>query len=74
MGQIGGGKREANGRLDVAMLQSLVHVNSVDDIVAQYGQVIVDECHHVSAVGFENGAALKSSQPRVVVATGGLIG
>ncbi len=54
VGQIGGGKREANGRLDVAMLQSLVHVSSVNDIVAQYGQVIVDECHHVSAVGFEN--------------------
>jgi superfamily II DNA or RNA helicase len=53
VGQIGGGKREPNGRLDVAMIQSLVHKGSVDDIVATYGHVIVDECHHVPAVSFE---------------------
>jgi superfamily II DNA or RNA helicase len=53
MGQIGGGRRTPNGRLDVAMIQSLVRRNSVDDIVATYGHVIVDECHHVPAVSFE---------------------
>jgi superfamily II DNA or RNA helicase len=25
----------------------------VDDVVANYGHVIVDECHHLSAVSFE---------------------
>jgi hypothetical protein len=25
----------------------------VDDLVAEYGQLIVDECHHLSAVSFE---------------------
>lgn len=54
IGQIGGGKRSANGRLDVAMIQSLVHAGKVADLVAGYGQVIVDECHHVPAVSFEH--------------------
>jgi superfamily II DNA or RNA helicase len=53
VGQIGGGKRNANGILDVAMIQSLVRGGHVDDIVATYGHVIVDECHHVPAVSFE---------------------
>jgi superfamily II DNA or RNA helicase len=35
------------------MIQSLVRDGSVDDLVAGYGQVIVDECHHVPAVSFE---------------------
>jgi Type III restriction enzyme, res subunit len=35
------------------MIQSLVREGSVDDLVAGYGQVIVDECHHVPAVWFE---------------------
>ena len=53
IGQIGGGKRRPNGRLDVAMIQSLVRKGTVDDRVAGYGHVIVDECHHVPAVSFE---------------------
>jgi len=53
VGQIGGGKRTANRRLDVAMIQTLVRKGCVDDIVASYGHVIVDECHHVPAVSFE---------------------
>jgi superfamily II DNA or RNA helicase len=53
IGQIGAGKRKPTGRLDVAMLQSLVREGRVDDLVAGYGHVIVDECHHVPAVSFE---------------------
>lgn len=53
IGQIGGGKRKPNGRLDVAMIQSLVHKDGVDDHVAAYGHVIVDECHHLPALSFE---------------------
>ena len=53
VGQIGGGKRKPNGRLDVAMIQSLVRKEKVDDLVAGYGHVIVDECHHLPAVSFE---------------------
>ena len=53
IGQIGGGQRKPNGRLDVAMMQSLVDKEGVDDLVQTYGHVIVDECHHVSASSFE---------------------
>ena len=53
VGQIGGGKRQPNGRLDVAMIQSLVRKGNVNEVVADYGHVIVDECHHVPAVSFE---------------------
>lgn len=53
VGQIGGGRNRPNGRLDVGMLQSLVRKSAVRDLVADYGQVIIDECHHVPAVSFE---------------------
>jgi superfamily II DNA or RNA helicase len=53
IGQIGGGKNTQTGRLDVAVIQSLIRKGEVKDIVAEYGQVIVDECHHVSAFSFE---------------------
>jgi len=53
IGQIGGGKRKLTGQIDVAMIQSLSRKDSVDDIAAEYGQVIIDECHHLPAVSFE---------------------
>jgi superfamily II DNA or RNA helicase len=53
IGRAGGGRSRLNGRLDVAMLQSLVHRGAVEDRVASYGHVIVDECHHVPASTFE---------------------
>ena len=53
IGQIGGGKRRVTGVVDVAMIQSLVRRGHVEDLVATYGHVIVDECHHVPAVSFE---------------------
>jgi superfamily II DNA or RNA helicase len=53
VGQLGAGKAKPNGRLDVAMVQSLVRKGSVSDLVAGYGQVIQDESHHCPAVSFE---------------------
>ncbi|HEU5125308.1 MAG TPA: DEAD/DEAH box helicase family protein [Verrucomicrobiae bacterium] len=53
IGQIGGGRRRPNGLVDVAVVQSLNRKQVVDDVVANYGHVIVDECHHISAVSFE---------------------
>jgi superfamily II DNA or RNA helicase len=53
IGQIHGAKRTPTGRIDVAMIQSLVRKEAVADLVAGYGQVIVDECHHLPAVQFE---------------------
>ncbi|HSE23910.1 MAG TPA: DEAD/DEAH box helicase family protein [Pyrinomonadaceae bacterium] len=53
IGQIGSGKTKQTEKLDVAVIQSLIRKGEVKDIVSEYGQVIVDECHHVSAFSFE---------------------
>jgi superfamily II DNA or RNA helicase len=53
IGQIGGGKRRTTGVVDVALLQSLCRRGEVNDVVAGYGHILVDECHHVPAVNFE---------------------
>ncbi len=53
IGRIGGGRHRPTGPLDVAIMQSLVRKGVVDDHVADYGQLVVDECHHLSARSFE---------------------
>jgi superfamily II DNA or RNA helicase len=53
IGHIGGGKIKRTGLIDVAVIQSLQSKGDVEDFVADYGHVIVDECHHLSAVTFE---------------------
>ncbi len=53
IGRLGGGRKKLTGGLDVALMQSLVRKGVVDDRVADYGHLIVDECHHVSAHSFE---------------------
>jgi hypothetical protein len=53
IGLIGGGKRKPTGKIDIAIIQSLSKKGVVDDIVAEYGHLIVDECHHISAPSFE---------------------
>ena len=53
IGMIGGGRRKPKGQVDVALIQSLVRKAEVDDIVGNYGHLVVDECHHLSAVSFE---------------------
>ena len=53
IGRIGGGRRKPGGIVDVGVIQSLVRKGEVADIVAEYGQLVVDECHHISAVSFE---------------------
>ncbi|MEZ6099944.1 MAG: DEAD/DEAH box helicase family protein [Pirellulaceae bacterium] len=53
IGRVGGGPKKLTGQIDVAIIQSLVHKGIVKDCVADYGHVIVDECHHLSAQSFE---------------------
>lgn len=53
IGRWGGGKKKLTGKIDIALLQSLVRKGVVNDLVAEYGYVIVDECHHLSAHSFE---------------------
>jgi superfamily II DNA or RNA helicase len=65
IGQIGGGKQKPNGMIDVAMIQSLSDKGAVNDLVGNYGQVIVDECHHISAASFEQ--VIRQAKARFVV-------
>ena len=53
VGVIRGGKKRPTGFIDVATVQSLVRMGEVSDLLANYGQLVVDECHHLSAVSFE---------------------
>jgi len=53
IGRIGGGRKKPTGLLDVAVIQSLVRKGVVDDLVGEYGHIIVDECHRLSAPSFE---------------------
>lgn len=53
VGVLGAGKDTLHGIVDVAVMQSLVNGDVVKELVRNYGMIIVDECHHVSAVNFE---------------------
>lgn len=53
IGRIGGGKKKTTSIIDIAVIQSVVRKGVVNDLVGQYGHLIVDECHHLPAVGFE---------------------
>ncbi|MCR5135923.1 MAG: DEAD/DEAH box helicase family protein [Oscillospiraceae bacterium] len=55
IGQLGGGKNNLSGIVDVAIIQSLFEDEDkhVKELVADYGMVICDECHHVAAFSFE---------------------
>jgi len=53
IGRIGGGRKKPTGKLDVALIQSLVRKGVVKDIVGGYGHLVVDECHHLPAFSFE---------------------
>ena len=65
VGRIGGGRRKPTGRIDVALIQSLVRKGQVSDLIAGYGHLVVDECHHLSATSFESVA--KRSKARYVL-------
>ncbi|MBD1193869.1 DEAD/DEAH box helicase family protein [Vulcanococcus sp. Clear-D1] len=65
IGSIGGGKTRPSGHLDIAVMQSLVRQGDVNPLVQTYGQVIVDECHHIAAASFE--AVLKAVKARYVL-------
>lgn len=65
IGCLGGGRRRLGGKIDVALLQSLLRRGVVDERVANYGQVIVDECHHLSAPSFD--AVIRTVPARFVL-------
>lgn len=50
IGYLGKGKNKLNGQIDVATMQSL---KNSPEFIDNYSFVIVDECHHIPAVTFE---------------------
>jgi len=65
VGTIGGGKARPTGNIDIAVMQSLSRQGEVNALVERYGQVIVDECHHVGAVSFD--AILRRAKAKYVL-------
>ena len=67
VGRIGGGTGNGRrtGKIDVALVQSLVRKGEVKGLVKEYGHVVVDECHAISAPAFER--VLDSSSARWVL-------
>ena len=53
-----------HGKIDIALMQSCLEDSEVKPFVRDYGMLIVDECHHVSAVNFER--ILKYANARYV--------
>ena len=64
IGQLGQGKNSLGGVIDIALMQSLNRKNEVKECVKDYGMIIVDECHHVAAVSFDE--ILKTGNARYV--------
>ncbi|MEB0078410.1 DEAD/DEAH box helicase family protein [Pseudomonas sp. CCI3.2] len=65
IGTIGGGKAKPTGIIDVAVMQSLSRKGVISEKIKDYGQIIVDECHHLSAISFET--LLKNASAKYVV-------
>ncbi|MGN0206479.1 MAG: TOTE conflict system archaeo-eukaryotic primase domain-containing protein, partial [Muribaculaceae bacterium] len=53
IGELCSGKDSLHGLIDIALMQSCLENNEPKPFVRDYGMVIVDECHHVSSVSFE---------------------
>ena len=64
IGQLGGTKNTLSGIVDIAIMQSLITEHEVKPLVNDYGMIIVDECHHVSAESFER--VLKAAHAQYV--------
>lgn len=54
-GQLGAGRTRTTSKIDIMMLQTLARqtAEEVRTLTEGYGQVIVDECHHVAAGSYE---------------------
>ena len=64
IGIIGAGKNKPKGHLDVATVQSLARRENLQELLAGYGHVVIDECHHIPAVTTER--VLQSAVARYV--------
>lgn len=54
VGQIGGGKNKVTNKIDIASIKTIYNNGKFNDIVKNYGMIIIDECHHSSAYTYES--------------------
>ncbi|MPZ96173.1 MAG: helicase [Propionibacteriales bacterium] len=52
-GQLGGGRAKTRGTVDILTLQTLARRDDLGELLAGYGMVVVDECHHLPAAAFD---------------------
>jgi len=65
IGQLGGGRKRKSGVVDLAMIQSLRNKADIEELLGTYGLIIIDECHHIPAVSFEE--VLKHAKSRYIL-------
>lgn len=65
IGTLGGGRSRPSGRIDIAVIQSLRRQGETSERVEDYGHIVVDECHHLSAASFE--AVLRRTKAKYVL-------
>jgi superfamily II DNA or RNA helicase len=65
LGTLVGGKEKLSGQIDIAVMQSLSRRQDLANLLDRYGQIIVDECHHLSAFSFET--IMKQAKSRYVL-------
>ena len=53
VGQIGDGKNTLTNIIDVASIKTIYNDGKFNDMVKNYGMIIIDECHHSSAYTYE---------------------
>ncbi len=64
IGHLAGGKDRLSSIVDVALMQSLTKGGDVRECIKGYGMILVDECHHVPAVTFEQ--ILKNADAKAI--------
>lgn len=65
IGKIGAGKKIYSNFIDIATIQTLNRMPDAEVVLNTYGQIIVDECHHIAAFTFEN--VLKKCKARYIL-------
>ena len=65
VGVFSGTKKKPGGKIDIATILSLKGIDDLEDFFFPYGQIIIDECHHIPAITFES--ILKRSSARYLL-------
>jgi superfamily II DNA or RNA helicase len=55
IGSLVGGKAHLTGVVDVACIGSMPGQDNLEELLQQYGQIIVDECHHMASNQYKRG-------------------